>query len=366
MIEKSTTIGIIGCGVISRAYLTAIRDFPILTPRFVADLDLAASTACAQEFDLEAVSVAELLEDPDIEIVLNLTNPAAHVDIGLQAIAAGKHIYAEKPLGINTKEAKMLLDAAKRAGLRVGSAPDTFLGASHQNARQLIDDGAIGQVIAGTAFMMLPGHERWHPDPAFYYAMDGGGPLLDMGPYYLTNLIQLLGPVRRVSAFGNIFRRDRSIATGPKAGQSFSVKSLTHVAGTLEFGNGAIVQLATSFEVFAHRHSPLEIYGDNGSMIVPDPNFFDGVVEVANVEGDWRVAETNRHYNEGNYRGIGLADMASAIRQDRPHRASGALAFHVLEIMEGLLSSANDQIVVQMQSTVDRPQPLASDERIGQ
>lgn len=358
-------VGLIGCGVISRAYLKAMEGFPVLTPKLVADQDPAAAEKCATEFNLKAVSVEQLLGDPQIEIVLNLTTPASHVEIGLAAIAAGKHIYSEKPLGIGTAEAKQLIQEARNSGLRVGCAPDTFLGAGHQTARRLIDEDAIGQPIGGTAFLMLPGHERWHPNPAFYYEKSGGGPMMDMGPYYLTNLIQLLGPVSRVFAFGGIFRDKREIATGPLAGQSFPVESLTHIVGSLEFESGALIQITTSFEVYAHKHQPIEIYGDKGSILIPDPNVFGGDVEVSGPDQEWHRVSQKHNYEDGNFRSIGLADMAEAIRQDRPHRANGDLAFHVLDIMQALNLSAENPGILEIESTAVRPSPLAFREIVG-
>lgn len=355
--DRTVGIGIIGCGNISPAYLKAARGFPILDIRALADANTAAAEARAGEFGLRATSVEALLADPGIEIVVNLTVPKVHVEVGLRAIAAGKHVHSEKPLGITVAEAKRLLDAANARGLRVGCAPDTFLGGAHQTCRALIDAGAIGQPVAGTAFFMCPGHERWHPSPAFYY-LDGGGPMLDMGPYYITDLVNLLGPVARVAGMATKLRDRRTITSEPLRGTSIPVEVATHVAGTLQFVNGAVVSMAMSFDVPKHRHAPLELYGTEGSLIVPDPNHFGGQIERAAPGGDWAPAETTHPYADGNYRSIGVADMAHAIRDDRPHRASGALALHVLEVMEAFGRSSDSGAFIGIDSRVSRPEPL--------
>jgi predicted dehydrogenase len=209
------------------------------------------------------MSVDKMLADPSIQIVVNLTTPAAHVEVGLRALAAGKHVHSEKPLGLTTAEARPLLQMAEERGLRVGCAPDTFLGGSHQTCRKLIDEGAIGNTLAGSAFFMCPGHERWHPNPAFYYAK-GGGPMLDMGPYYITALVNLIGPVARVAGITSRTRSEREITSEPLKGTMIPVEVATHVAGTLEFVSGAVVSIAMSFDVPRHRHRPIELYGTSG------------------------------------------------------------------------------------------------------
>ncbi|RYH11567.1 Gfo/Idh/MocA family protein [Tropicimonas sp. IMCC6043] len=349
-------VGIVGCGVISEIYLENARIFPQIEVRAVADLRPEAAQARGEAFGVAAVTPEALLRRDDIDIVLNLTIPAAHVDVGLSAIAAGKHVYAEKPLANTVAEARPMIEAAQAAGLRIGCAPDTFLGGAHQTARALVDAGRIGRPTAGTATLMLPGHEAWHPNPDFYY-QPGGGPLFDMGPYYITAMVHLLGPVARVSALASRGRDTRTIATGPRAGETVPVDVATHVAGVMEFASGALVQIATSFEVKKHRHSPLELYGTEGSLLIPDPNRFDGTVEL--FDADWEPQPTTHAHGDGNYRGLGLADMAAAIVEGRPHRANGALALHVLEVMEALLASAEQGAAVSILSTCDRPEPLA-------
>ena len=351
-------IGIVGLGNISAAYLKASTNFPILDIRAVADMNPAAAKARADEFGLKAVGLDELFADPSIDIILNLTIPKAHVEVGLRAIDAGKHVYSEKPLGIVFSEGQILVAAAKAKGLRVGSAPDTFLGGSHQTARRIIDDAALGQMIGGTAYFMCPGHERWHPNPAFYYEA-GGGPMLDMGPYYITDLVNLLGPVAKVSGISSMLRDTRTITSKERAGEIIPVHVPTHVSGTLQFVNGAVVQVTMSFDVAAHKHVPLEIYGTEGSLLVPDPNHFGGQIEMLKKGGEWANVDTDMPYADGNYRSIGLADMAHAIASDRPHRASGDLALHVLEVMEAFETSSQSGQVVTITTPVERPAPLS-------
>ncbi len=359
-------VGVIGCGVISGAYLTASRAFPQIRIVALADRDPAAAEAKGREFGIPAVPVRRLLADPAVEIVLNLTIPAAHVPVGLAALRARKHVYAEKPLGVSLAQGRRLAEAAASAGLRLGSAPDTFLGGSHQTARALVDAGQIGKVFGGTAFLMLAGHERWHPNPDFYYVGAGGGPVMDMAPYYLTDLVQLVGPVAEVTARGTICRQPRTIAKGPRAGQSVPVECLTHVAGTLVFEGGAIVQLAMSFEVWGHKHTPIELYGSEGSMLVPDPNRFDGTVMCLAAGGEWQAMPMTHGYGEGNHRIIGLVDMAVALRESRPHRASGELALHVLEVMTGLIKAAETGRTVKILSRCARPAAMAPGLAVGE
>jgi predicted dehydrogenase len=363
-IMSKVGIGIIGCGNISEAYLRAASLFPILDVKALADLRPEAAQARANQFGLRACSVDALLRNPDIEIVLNLTIPAAHVEVGLQAIAAGKHVHSEKPLGLAAAHARTLLEAARRRGLRVGCAPDTFLGGSHQTCRQLVDQGALGQIIGGSAIFMCPGHERWHPSPAFFYA-PGGGPMLDMGPYYITALVNLIGPVARVSGVATRARAQRVISSEPLKGTPIAVEVATHVAGTLEFVGGAVVSIAMSFDVPKHRHTPIELYGSQASMIVPDPNHFGGTIEIARPGQEWEVQGTQHPYADGNFRIIGVADMAHAIRGNQPHRASGELALHVLEVMEAFQASSDLGRHVDIATRPERPAPLPRDRFAG-
>ncbi len=355
---KKVGVGVIGCGVISGAYLTAAKGFPILDIRALADMVPAAAEARASEFKLKATSIEALLADPAIEIVLNLTVPKAHVEVGLKALDAGKHVYSEKPLGVAFKDGKKLVERAAKKKLRVGSAPDTFLGGAHQTCRKLIDAGKIGTPVGGTAYFMCPGHERWHPAPDFYYQV-GGGPILDMAPYYLTDLVNLLGPVARVAAMTSMPKRTRTITSKPRHGQTIPVEVATHAAGTLEFASGALVQVSMSFDVPAHRHLPIEIYGSEGTLVVPDPNWFGGQIEFAAEKNKWVNLKTELPYADANYRSIGLADMAHAIRSNRPHRASGALALHVLEVMEAFGRSSDSGRAIAISTRPERPAPLS-------
>jgi predicted dehydrogenase len=372
MTTKRLGVGFIGTGNISSAYLKAImgRDglpgFPVLDIKGLADMRPEAATARAAEFGLEAMSIEQMLADPSIALIVNLTIPRAHVEVGLRVLAAGKHVYSEKPLGISFAEGKTLLDAANKAGLRIGSAPDTFLGGAHQEARAVVDSGALGPIIGGTAFMQVPGHEAWHPDPAFYYDI-GGGPVLDMGPYYITDLVNLLGPVARVSAMASRLRRERPVLSEPKKGEIMPVRVDTHVTGSLGFANGAVVQVAMSFDVAAHRHVPLELYGTEATLIVPDPNHFGGAVELRKRGRDeaWTSIPVSQPYAEGNYRSLGVADMAQAILDNRPHRANGDLALHVLEVMEAFETASREGRTIAITTPVVRPEPLATSLRDG-
>jgi predicted dehydrogenase len=361
---KRVGVGIIGCGVISGAYLKAARKFPILEIVALADANPAAAKARGVEFGIPARSVEALLDDPSIEIVLNLTVPKAHVEVALRTVAAGKHVHSEKPLGINLDEAGALLEAARAKGVRVGCAPDTFLGGAHQTARKLIDEGLIGMPIGGTAFFMCPGHERWHPNPGFYY-LGGGGPMLDMGPYYITNLVNLLGPVASVSGVATRLRSEREITSEPLRGARIPVEVATHVTGTLLFVNGAAVTIAMSFDVPRHKHAPMELYGEKGSLLVPDPNFFGGTIEFATASQDWKAMPTQHAYADDNYRIIGVADMAQAIRTGRPHRASGDLAYHVLEVMQAFQTSSDAGAAVSIESRPERPAMLPTPSIVG-
>ena len=352
-------IGIIGCGNISSAYLNAMASFGILDIRGVADINQSAAEAKAAEFNVHVSTIDALLADPKVEIILNLTIPRAHVEVAMRSLAAGKHAYSEKPLGINFAEGKKLAEAADKAGLRIGAAPDTFLGGGHQTSRAIVDSGALGLAIGGTASFMCPGHESWHPNPDFYYDI-GGGPMLDMGPYYITNLVNLFGPVKKVAGFATMLRNRREITSEPRRGETISVKVPTHIAGTLCFQNGAVVQVTMSFDIAGHKHLPIEIYGTDGTLLVPDPNFFAGPVSLLKKGGDFEEQPIDLPYADGNYRSIGLADMAYAIRNDRPHRANGDLALHVLEVMEAFGIAAETGQTVDISTTVERPAPLSA------
>ncbi|SEN36930.1 Gfo/Idh/MocA family protein [Actinacidiphila rubida] len=339
---KALRVGMVGAGKISGQYLDTLAGTPGLRLTAVTDLDPArAARAAAGTGASVAGGVAELVARDDVDAVLNLTVPAVHAEVALAAIAAGKHVYGEKPLAATREEAADVLAAAKAAGVRVGCAPDTVLGTGIQTARKAVDDGLVGTPVAATAFMTTPGHERWHPDPEFYYR-PGGGPLLDMGPYYLTALVHLLGPVISVTGAASTPRAEREIGSGPRAGQRFGVEVDTHVTGILRHEGGALSTLVMSFDVHAARLPRIEVYGTGGSLSVPDPNGFDGQVEhFAADHPRWEPLPVSAGY-PGAGRGTGLADLAGALAADRPHRASAELAAHVLEVMLGLLDAARE------------------------
>ena len=347
-------IGIIGCGTISSAYFEGARKTDILEIKACADLRTEAAQAQAEKYNCYACTVDELLADPEIELVVNLTIPRAHVEVGLQVLEAGKHVYSEKPLGVDVENGKQLIDTASEKGLRVGSAPDTFLGAGIQTSRQALDAGKIGRPIAGTAFMCGHGHESWHPNPAFYYDI-GGGPMLDMGPYYVTALVNLLGPVKRVAAITTKTFEERIATSRAVRGLRIPVKTTTHLTGTIEFQNGAIITMIMSFDMWRHSLPCIEIYGETGSLVVPDPNGFGGRVAVCPAGGDW---EDEALAFPNNARMIGVIDMVSAIRSGRMHRANGALAYHVLEVMLAFDKSSETSKHVIIESTTARPDPL--------
>lgn len=354
---QKTAVGVIGCGNISGAYFGAGKTFPNLEIVACADLDLARAQAKASEFNIpKACTVKELLKDPAIEIVVNLTIPKAHAEVALAALAAGKHVYGEKPLAVTRKDGAKILAAAKARKLRVGSAPDTFFGGGVQTCRKLIDDGWIGQPVAASAFMTCPGHESWHPQPEFYYDV-GGGPMLDMGPYYLTALINLLGPIVRVSGSARTTHAERMITSHPQCGKIMKVKALTHYATVLDFAQGALCSMIMSFDCQAAQLPRIEIYGTEGTLSVPDPNTFGGPVRFAGKGRDWMEVPLTHGYTE-NSRSIGVADMANAIRSGRAHRASGELAFHVLDVMEAAAEASAKGKAVKPGSTCQRPAAL--------
>jgi predicted dehydrogenase len=348
-------IGIVGAGKISGAYLGTLRRLSNVAVVAVGDLDEArAEAAAATTPGARALAVADLLAADDVDLVLNLTIPAAHAEIARAALAAGKHVYGEKPLAVTTAEADAMLAAAARAGVRLGCAPDTVLGTGVQTARARLDSGEIGTPVAATAFMVTPGHERWHPAPEFYY-QPGGGPLFDMGPYYLTALVTLLGPVRRVAGMAAAPRAARVIGSGPRAGAEIEVAVATHVTGVLEHANGALSTLVMSFDVWAGQLPHIEVYGTDGSLSVPDPNGFGGAVQIFHAGAkDWTPVPEAGGYR-GAARGYGVSDLASALTTGTAHRANGEIAYHVLDVMESLLAAADSGQAVDITSSCDRP-----------
>jgi predicted dehydrogenase len=350
-------VGIVGCGKISAAYFKGCREFPILDVVACADLVAERAAEQAAEFGIpRALTPKELLADDGVDLVVNLTIPAAHHAVSRAAIDAGKHVWCEKPLAVERAEGEDLVRAADDAGVLLGCAPDTFFGGGHQTCRKLIDDGWIGEPLHAVAFMAGPGHESWHPDPAFYY-QPGGGPMFDMGPYYLTALVHLLGPVRSVAGLTRITRPERLITSEPRRGERITVRVPTHVQGLLEFASGAQATIVTSFDVQAAHLPRIEVFGSERTLSVPDPNGPGGPVAVGQARGEWQEVPLTHGYTATS-RGIGVADMAYAIRTGRPHRASGALALHVLDIMHAIHEAAAERRQVDLTTTCARPAPL--------
>ncbi|OOY21936.1 oxidoreductase [Thioclava sp. DLFJ5-1] len=361
-------IGIIGCGNISTTYLGFAPLFRGIKLIACADLNPAAARARAEEYGVEAQSVEALLANPAIDVIINLTVPAAHFEVAKATLEAGKHVYSEKPFVLSAEDGKALRELAQAKGLSVGSSPDTFLGGANQQARALIDEGRLGTITAGTAHVMSHGMEHWHPNPDFFFK-PGGGPMLDLGPYYLANLINLIGPVKRVAALTSTATPTRRITSEPRNGETIDVETPTNIHALLEFAQGATVTLSTSWDVWAHRHGPMEIYGTEGSLFLPDPNFFGGPVEIAGRDGKIAPVEPwahpfgkpNQEHPHGmvaNYRAAGLADMALSVIEGREARCSIDRALHGIEIMTAILRSGEEGGFVEMTTTCTRAPAL--------
>ncbi|SDY79720.1 Gfo/Idh/MocA family protein [Herbiconiux ginsengi] len=349
---QSHGIAIVGLGVISRAYLETLTRHPRLRIVAVADLDAERARATAATTGAEALTVDAALRHPDVETVLNLTIPAAHAEVALAAIAAGKDVYGEKPLAATLADAREVMAAAAAAGVRVGSAPDTVLGTGTQTARSAVESGLIGRPVSATATWVAAGHEAWHPNPDFYYA-PGGGPLLDMGPYYISSLVQTLGPVVAAIGAASRLRSSRVIQTGPRAGEEIPVSVDTHVTGILEHANGALSTIITSFDGVRTDANPIEIHGERGSLSVPDPNYFGGEVRSFALSGEeWQPVAPSAGFEDGS-RGAGLIDFVFGDR-DLP-RASGAIGLHALDVMTAILESARSGRRVVVESAPELP-----------
>lgn len=350
------TVGIVGCGNIAPAYVRGCAPYDVIQVAACSDLDPARAEAFAAEHGLAAMTPEALLADPAIDIVINLTIPKAHAQVSMTAVKAGKHLYSEKPLAITREAGRQILDAAAAAGVRVGCAPDTFLGGGLQTCRKLIDDGAIGEPVAAAAFLMSRGPESWHPNPKIFYER-GAGPLFDMGPYYLTALVNLLGPVTRLTAMTRASFPERIATSEARYGQKLPVEVATHSTGLLSFASGPIATMITSFDVHQHTLPRIEIYGAEGTLSVPDPNTFGGPVRLWQpASGEWQDVPLTHRDDIG--RGTGVADMAAAILNDRPHRASGALAYHVLDLMAAFDDASERGAQMMIQSWVERPAAL--------
>ena len=355
---RKTKIGVIGCGNISGIYLQSPQTFEILDIVATSDLIMERTHGQSAKYNIpQSGTNAELLSDPEIEIVVNITTPQSHYEVSMESLQAGKSVHTEKPFTLTREQGKEVMALAKEKGLRVGGAPDTFMGGGIQTCRKLIDDGWIGEPVAATAFMLCHGHESWHPDPAFYYEL-GGGPMLDMGPYYLTALITLMGPITRVSGEARITFPERRITSKPLYGTKIEVETPTHVSSNLKFASGAIGNIITSFDVWSHQLPRIEIYGTEGTLSVPDPNTFGGPVRIRRAGDDeWQNVPIPFGYTK-NSRGLAVADMAYALRSGRKHRASGELAYHVLDVMHATLETALEGKHIEIQSTCERPEPL--------
>jgi len=369
---KELRIGVMGCGNISATYFRNVPLFKGIAITACADINTKSARHAAEAYHVTAMEPAKLFKSKEVDIILNLTVPDSHFAVSLAAVKAGKHVYSEKPLTLSLKDGLKLRDAAEAKGVRVCCAPDTFLGGSHQQARKAIDGGDVGKITAGTAHVMGHGMEHWHPNPDFFFK-PGGGPILDMGPYYIGNLINLIGPVRRVAALTSMATPSRTISSQPRAGETITVETPTNIHALLEFQNGATVTLSASWDVWAHRHANMELYGTKGSVFVPDPNFFGGSVQLTERDGkatplpEWGhpLGVPNQDGNAGrvaNYRGAGLADLAAAIEANRDARCSLDRTLHAVEVMTAILRSGEEGKFIDMKTTCSQPAPLGIDE----
>ena len=358
MSKDKIRVGIIGCGKISSRYFEHCKVFDILEVTACSDIRMDRAKAQAEAFGVPtACTVEELLSDPDIRIAVNLTIPEAHAEVTLAALEAGKDVYTEKPLAATREDARKILETAAANGLRVGCAPDTFLGGGLQTCRKLIDEGAIGEPIAASAFMTNHGAEHWHPDPSFLY-QPGAGPMLDVGVYYVTALVNLIGPVKRVAGSARITFTERTITSQPNYGKKIKVNTPTHITGVMEFANGALCTVITSFDMWGNELPRIEIYGAGGTLSVPDPNTFGGPVRIFRGGADgWADVPLTHGYTDA-FRGLGVADLAYALRSGRPHRANGDMAYHVLDVMLAFLDASRDRKHIELSSTATRPAPF--------
>lgn len=362
-------LGIVGCGNISDAYLRGAARSELVAVKAVTDLVPELAAKRAREYGVAALSFEDLLADPEIAIVINLTVPLAHAETSHRAIEAGKHVYSEKPLAATFAEGRELAAAAQAKGVRIGCAPDTFFGAGHQAARYAIDEGAIGRVVGGAVCFAGPGMEGWHPNPSFFFKR-GGGPVLDIGCYPITQLVNCIGPVASVVAHASRAQETRTVTSEPRRGEVIEVEVPTTVNGVLEFATGASVSFTVSWDIWKHARLPIEIYGAEGSLLNPDPNFFGGPTRISARNGDWRDLDLSAHpfgaptrkNNAGgdvaDYRMVGVFDLACAIAAGRPHRASGDLALHVLEVMEALERSSVEGRRIRIATICERPAPV--------
>ena len=368
-------VGIIGCGNISETYFECQNLFNNFNVVACADINIEAVKNSAEKYNVKAFSVDDILANDDIDVIINLTIPSAHKEIIMKSLNAGKHCFSEKPLAMNFNEGLEISELASSKNLYVGCAPDTFLGAAGQKARSLIEDKKIGDVVLGTFNLMSHGMEHWHPNPDFFFK-PGAGPVFDVGVYYITQLVNLIGPIKSISSLSGTATTERTITSEPRNGEKIKVETPTTLMGTLEFHNNAKIQFFCSWDVWKHKHSTIELYGLEGSIIVPDPNFFSGDILISHKEEDWQVINNdkmllgipNKTDNSGdkiaNYRGIGLSDMIDAIHNQRQSRCSLDLAVHVLEAMEGTIKSSDKRIIYNMKTKPKQPDFLDDSEII--
>ncbi|KMK77054.1 Gfo/Idh/MocA family protein [Alkalihalobacillus pseudalcaliphilus] len=348
-------VGLIGCGNISSIYFENCTTFEHFELVGCADLDFKRTKAQAERFNVKAYTIEEILEDKEIEVIVNLTIPKAHAQVCMQVLQANKHVFTEKPLTVTREEGIQLIKLAEEKNLRIGSAPDTFLGGGIQTAIHLINQNEIGTPIGVTASMMSRGHEHWHPNPDFYYE-NGGGPMFDMGPYYLTALVSMLGPIKRIASSARISFPKRTITAGQNP-RTLTVHTPTHISGIIDFESGVMGNMTTSFDIFGGSTLPkIEVYGEKGTMLVPDPNTFDGPVLIRKRDDHQFNQVPLTHRYTKNSRGIGLADMIEAIQQKRNHRANETLAYHVLDAMHGFLDASREGAYYHLNSTCEKPE----------
>ena len=370
--NKVFKVGLIGCGHIAETYFRAHKYFNNFKIIKCADILDSASKKCALKYGIENLTVNEILKDKEIKIILNLTIPKAHYEVAKKALLHNKHVYSEKPMAINLKDGKELLKIAKKRKLYIGNAPDTFLGGGGQLSREIIDSNQLGDILTGNFIFAFPGVQDFHPNPESWF-QDGGGPVIDMGPYFFTTLVNLLGPAINIRSRGVKFSDKREYKAGPKKGKYFNVDIPTSYMFNLEFHNNSIIQGFISFDVLNHQRNHVELYGTKGSIIVPDPNMFGGpVITSKELGSDWlehsvetkplgktnilnKTVRSNEAPRQSNYRGIGLSEMVYSIENNVEQRCNGELALHVLDIIESAMIAAESKEEVSLRSTCKRP-----------
>jgi predicted dehydrogenase len=378
--NKVFKVGLIGCGHIAETYFRAQKYFNNIKIMKCADINNKSAEKCASIYGIKALSVNEILNDKEVEIILNLTIPKAHYEVAKKALLHNKHVYSEKPLAINFKDGKELLNIANKKKLYIGNAPDTFLGGGNQKSKELLEKNTIGKINLGNAIFAFPGVQSYHPNPESWFSKKEGGPVIDMGPYYLTALVNLLGPAKEVS--GSIMRgvNYRTIGIGPKKGKKFKVECPTTYLSTVVFENDTVIRLTLSFDVIAHQRNHIELYGKKGSLIVPDPNMFGGSVYICKKLGDpWKEFKTekmslgkinirnkslraNESSTNANYRGAGLSEMAYCIENKKKHRCSGELSLHILDIIQSTMKASKTGKKQKIKTTCKIPKKFTEKE----